>query len=150
MLRRVRKLSTLPSGERALALQALGTLSVVRLILWMLPFRQVRALVERLAATAAATPDLAFARAVRRAVDRAARTVAGSDCLPQALTAEVMLRRAGLPARVSIGVASDGQLLSAHAWVESAGFLVTGDSTDIDKYQTLVVYGSETRGAGET
>lgn len=149
MLRRVRKLSTLPSGERALALQALGTLLVVRLLLWMLPFRHVRSVVDRWASTAAVNPDLAFAQAVRRAVDRAARTVAGSDCLPQALTAEVMLRRAGVPARVSIGVASDGQLLSAHAWVESAGFLVTGDSTDIDNYQTLVVYGSGTRGAEE-
>ncbi|MHB1097531.1 MAG: lasso peptide biosynthesis B2 protein [Gemmatimonadaceae bacterium] len=145
MLRRVRRLSTLPSAERALALQALGTLSVVRLSLWMLPFRRVRALVDRWASNAVTDPDLVFARAVRRAVDRAARTLAGSDCLPQALTAEVMLRRAGVPARVSIGVSSDGQLLSAHAWVESAGFLVTGDSTDIDQYRTLVVYGSETK-----
>jgi hypothetical protein len=84
MLRRVRKLVALPPGERELALQALGTLVAVRLILWMLPFRQVRALVERWATTAAANPDPAGARAVRRAVDRAARTVAGSDCLPQA------------------------------------------------------------------
>jgi transglutaminase-like putative cysteine protease len=89
--------------------------------------------------------DLTVARAIRRAVDRAARTLPGSDCLPQALTAELMLRRAGLPTRVSIGVASDGQLLSAHAWVESAGFLVTGDSTDLDQFRTLVVYGSESR-----
>lgn len=145
MLRRARRLSTLPSGERTLALQALATLSMVRLILWMLPFRQVRAVVDRWAGSAAAHPDLAFARAVRRAVDRAARTLAGSDCLPQALTAELMLRRAGLPARVSIGVASDGQLLSAHAWVESAGVLVTGDGTDINQFRTLVVYGAETR-----
>ena len=150
MLRRVRRLFTLPSGERALALQALGTLSVVRLMLWVLPFRQVRTVVDRWASSATADPDLALAQAVRRAVDRAARTLSGSDCLPQALTAELLLRRAGLPARVSIGVASDGQLLSAHAWVESAGFLVTGDSTDIDKYRTLVVYGSEMRATGET
>jgi hypothetical protein len=59
-----------------------------------------------------------------------------------------MLRRAGSP-RECPGVASDGQLLSAHAWVESEDFLVTGDSTDIDKFRTLVVYGSRTRTAGE-
>lgn len=117
---------------------------MVRLSLWMLPFRHVRSLVDRWASQATTDPDLAFARAVRRAVDRAARSLPGSDCLPQALTAEVMLRRAGVPARVSIGVSSDGQLLSAHAWVESAGVLVTGDSADINQYQTLVVYGSET------
>lgn len=145
MLRRARRLSTLPSGERALALQALTTLSVVRLVLWLLPFRQVRVIVDRWARSATAHPGPAFARAVRRAVDRAARSIPGSDCLPQALTAELMLRRAGLPAQVSIGVASDGRLLSAHAWTESAGFLVTGDGTDINQFRTLVVYGSETR-----
>jgi hypothetical protein len=145
MLRRARRLSTLPSGERALALQALTTLSVVRLILWLLPFRQVRAIVDRWAGSATAQPDAASARAVRRAVDRAARSIRGSDCLPQALTAELMLRRAGLPAQVSIGVATDGHLLSAHAWTESAGFLVTGDGTDIHQFHTLAVYGSGTR-----
>lgn len=149
MLRRAGKLTTLPSGERALALQALGTLSVVRLLLWVLPFRHVRAVVDRWASAPTGETDLAIARAVRRAVDRAARTITGSDCLPQALTAELMLRRAGLPARVSIGVASNGKLLSAHAWVESAGLLVTGDSTDIGQYRTLVVYGDETRATGE-
>jgi len=145
MLRRVRRLATLPSAERALALQALGTLAVVRLILWALPFRQVRATVDRWAGRAVAPRDPACAPAVRRAVDRAARTLPGSDCLPQALTAEVMLRRAGQPAQVSIGVASDGQLLSAHAWVESAGFLVTGDSADLHQFRTLAVYGSDPR-----
>jgi hypothetical protein len=116
----------------------------------MLPFRQVRAVVDRWASAQAVQRDSVFARAVRRAVDRAARSIPGSDCLPQALTAELMLRRAGLPARVSIGVASDGQLLSAHAWVESAGLLVTGDSADLDQFRTLVVYGSDTRATEQT
>lgn len=145
MLHRARRFFTLPTGERALALQALTTLSVVRLILWLLPFRQVRAIVDGWAGSATAQPDPAFARAVRRAVDRAARSIPGSDCLPQALTAELMLRRAGLPTLVSIGVTSDGRLLSAHAWTESAGFLVTGDGANINRFRTLVVYGSETR-----
>lgn len=148
MLRRLRRLSTLPSSERALALRALATLATVRLLLWLLPFRRVRTTVDRCAGQAVAARDPAFARAVRRAVDRAARTLPGSDCLPRALTAEVMLRRAGQPAQVSIGVASDGQLLSAHAWVESAGVLVTGDSADLGRFRTLAIYDSDAR-AGE-
>lgn len=143
MLKRPRRLATLPPSERVLALQALGMLGAVRLVLWLLSFRRVRAAVDRWAGAATPSADPDFARAVRRAVDRAARTLAGSDCLPQALTAELMLRRAGRPARVTIGVASDGQLLSAHAWVESAGVLVTGDGADISRFQTLVVYDAD-------
>ncbi len=146
MQRRLRRLSSLSSSERVLALRALATLTVVRLMLWVLPFRAVRGVVDRWAGQAmAARDDPDFARAVRRAVDRAARTLPGSDCLPRALTAEVMLRRAGQPAQVSIGVASDGRLLSAHAWVESAGVLVTGDSADLHQFHTLAVFGSAAR-----
>ncbi len=124
-------------------MQALGTLALVRLCLVFLPFPQVRALVDRWASAPGGAPDASFARAVRRAVDRAARSIAGSACLSQALAAEVMLRRAGKPARVSIGVAQDGRPLDAHAWVESAGVLVTGDSSDLAKYRTLAVFGTD-------
>jgi hypothetical protein len=53
-----------------------------------------------------------------------------------------MLRRAGLPVRVSIGVAPDGRPLDAHAWTESAGIVVTGESETLHEYRTLVVFGN--------
>jgi hypothetical protein len=149
MLLRLRSLIRLPSSERRLALQALGTLTLVRLILGLLPFARVRALVDRWSTAPAVAADAGVARAVRRAVDRAARSIEGSDCLPRALAAELMLRRAGQPARMSIGVAPDGAPLDAHAWVESAGVLVTGDSADLKRYRPLAVYGSDSR-AGES
>ena len=145
VLPRLRSLAGLPADERRLAFQALATLAVVRLILWLFSFGRVRSIVDRWASTPAAVPDEMAARAVRRAVDRAARSIAGSACLPQALTAEVMLRRSGQPARVSIGVAPDGAPLDAHAWVESSGILVTGDSADLGRYRTLAVFGPESR-----
>ncbi len=129
-------------------MQATGVLAVVRLLLWLLPFASVRSVVDRWSSADPAAPDAAVVRAVRRAVDRAARSIAGSDCLPQALTAEVMLRRAGQRARVSLGVAPDGRPLDAHAWVESAGILVTGDSADLDRYTTLAIFGSDTGADG--
>jgi hypothetical protein len=137
---RLRSLARLPADERRLALRAIGTLSAVRLFLWLLPFGRVRGLVERWGRAAKATPDPAFARAVRRAVDRSARSIPGSACLAQALTAELMLRRAGRPARVCIGVAPGGQPLDAHAWVESAGIVVAGENERLDAYRTIVVF----------
>lgn len=148
MLSRLRSFSRFPASEQWFALRALGWLVVVRLALWVLPFRTLRALVDRLARKSLAAPDPAYARAVRRAVDRAERSIPGSACLSQALTAELMLRRAGQPARVSIGVAPDGKPIDAHAWVESAGVLVTGDSADLGKYRTLTEFGTGSRGGG--
>ena len=42
-------------------------------------------------------------------------------CLPSSLCLRWMLGRAGLPARLRLGVARDGGRLLAHAWVELAG-----------------------------
>ena len=129
-----------------MALRALGVLAGVRLALWLLPFARLRRLIDGLATAtkvAPAPPDPIVALAVRRAVNRAARTIPGSACLAQALTAELLLRRRGLPVRASIGVALDGKPLDAHAWVESAGVLVTGDSENLGAYRTLVVFDTE-------
>ena len=145
VLTRLRSLLGFPVREQWFALRALGTLAVVRLALRFLPFGRLRALVDRRAAMPLAAPDPAVARAVRRAVDRAARTIPGSACLAQALTAELLLRRGGQAVRVTIGVAPDGTPLDAHAWVESAGILVTGDREDLGSYRTLAVFGSDSR-----
>jgi hypothetical protein len=145
MLSRLRSFNRFPASEQWFALRALGTLALVRLALWVLPFGSLRALVERLARAPLTTADPAYARAVRRAVDRAERSIPGSACLAQALTAEILLRRAGQAARVSIGVAPDGTPIDAHAWVESAGVLVTGDREDLGNYRTLAVLGTESR-----
>lgn len=148
MWQRLRSLAALPAGERRFALRATGTLAAVRLALWLLPFGRVRALVNRLGRRPSAAPDVDDARAVRRAVDRGARTIPGSACLAQALTAELMLRRAGRPVRVSIGVAPDGHPLDAHAWSESAGIIVTGESDTLGAYRTLVVFDGDGRSGG--
>lgn len=146
MIQRLRSLVRIAQSERSLALRALGALAGVRLALWLLPFARLRRLVEYLGVAApmpTGSSDTIRALAVRRAVTRAARTIPGSACLAQALTAELLLRRLGLPVRASIGVALDGKPLDAHAWVESAGVLVTGDSEDLGAYRTLVVFDTE-------
>ena len=61
------------------------------------------------------------------AVEATARVLPGTTCLSQALTAQVLLQRAGYPARLRIGVSRGGQDgLEAHAWLESADRLVIG------------------------
>jgi len=42
-------------------------------------------------------------------------------------------------------VALDGKPIDAHAWVESAGMVVTGDNEHLGRYRTLAVFGCDIR-----
>jgi hypothetical protein len=145
----LRSFVALPRPERGLALRALWALLLVRVGLAVLPFRPLRAAIDH-AGPADGDEDLATARAVRRAVDRAARTIPGSSCLARAFAAEILLRRAGARVRSSIGVSAGGSPLDAHAWVESAGVIVAGDATDLARYTTLLVFGDGATADGRT
>lgn len=127
-----------PSGARtdaptpgALVARAALLYLVVGVALRLLPLRRTLALVRRLArprGRAGAAPDWPLAAAAW-AVGRAGRFFPLARCLPQALVAHVLLRRAGHPSRVVIGVARGEDVqraLLAHAWVESAGVPVVG------------------------
>lgn len=67
---------------------------------------------------------------------------ATGTCLSQALTAQVLLRRNGYPARLRIGVARrEGERLQAHAWVESGGRVVMGGSeSTLEHYTRLSAF----------
>jgi hypothetical protein len=49
-------------------------------------------------------------------------------CLPRALAAQAMLRRRGIASRLCLGVARDGKLIAAHAWVEIGGDVIIGQT----------------------
>jgi hypothetical protein len=62
----------------------------------------------------------------------------GTTCLTRALAATVLLERSGYPAQVRIGFGrNEESRLVAHAWVESDGPIVLGDS-DPTRYTPLV------------
>jgi len=114
----------------------------MRLALPLLPFRTIRTWVDG-ARPRTASPD-GDPRAIRRAMQRAQRTLPGSTCLARALAAERLLRAGGHEATLTIGVARDasGALpLDAHAWVESGGLVVAGDG-ELDRYTRLVRFES--------
>lgn len=124
----VRKFIRLAPGRRVLLVRAVLTLAAARLATWMLPFATGRRLLTRTKATAPTGPIGPTREQIRWAIMHARRVVPGATCLPQALTAESLLLRSGLPSQLHIGVrkaADDG--LEAHAWVESDGRIVIGD-----------------------
>ena len=139
MKRLCRFLYLLPA-ERGILIKAVLLLWAVRLGLWVLPFR----VVERLADWAGHTPaplrgsGSSSLDRTAWAVAAASRYVPHATCLVQALAARVLLKRAGLPSSLHIGVArsNEGQL-QAHAWVESQDRIVIGQS-DVRRYTPLL------------
>lgn len=135
-LEAVRKFARLPSGQRAVLVRTVVTLWAARLATWVLPFPVGRRLL--VGARRPAAPTVTREQ-IRWAMAHAQRVVPKATCLPQAMAAEALLTRGGLPADLRIGVMKEpsGKLL-AHAWVESGGRIVVGDLPGgVDVYTRL-------------
>jgi hypothetical protein len=148
-MKRIRQFLSLNRADRALFLKALALLWVIRTGLWILGYTRMKPLVERWKKSAASkdaagdshadadSGSLCAAR-VGWAVKAAGRGTPGDRlCLVQALAAEVLLGRRGIPADIRIGVVKDEALkLQAHAWVESGGTVIIGGAK-LDRYEPL-------------
>lgn len=129
-MKRLRKFLGLPPTERNLLVTAAFVLGLVRVGMWLLPFRTLRRLLARMAQAPAVRRrgDQLSPDRIAWAVEIASRYVPGGrTCLVQALSTQVLLARQSHSARLRIGVAKGrrGQL-EAHAWVESEGKVVIG------------------------
>ena len=71
----------------------------------------------------------------------AAKTWMRALCLPRALATHAMLRRRGIASRLCLGVARQGQQLTAHAWVE-VGEKRSPSDPDIGGFTRLAEFGS--------
>jgi hypothetical protein len=129
-----------PAVERRLFVRAACLLGGTRLALWVLPFAATQRLVARLAQPRRApeSPPVAAEEQIVWAVASASKYIPGARrCLPRALVVHILLRREGHPSDLRIGVALDERKkLQAHAWVESRGRVVIGD-TELDRYTPL-------------
>jgi len=148
--------------DRYLLIEAALLVAVVRLGLWVLPFRTLRVWLDRLERRSRiredtrrhANEDSLFALLripsrieIRASPERIAWAVAvasscvpATTCLVRALVAQVLLGRRGYPARLCIGVAKgDGGQLEAHAWVECRGRVVIGERQALSRYSPLPV-----------
>ncbi len=137
----VRRFLRLPREERRLLMQALLVVLCVRVGLRLLPFPRLRRALYRLTPRPRARrePDPAVVQEVVSAVRRVSRHVPGAACLTQALAAQALLARRGVPALLGIGAAL-GELdqARAHAWVECGGRIALGGTPEsVGAYATL-------------
>src|SRR5690242_8707752 len=93
-LRKLKHLQRITAAERRLIAEAVLFLGIARLLVLMVPFRQVAPWIARKSKNSVIKPDPLLNQNVRRAVLTAARNVPWQAvCLPQAIAAKFMLSR---------------------------------------------------------
>jgi hypothetical protein len=126
--------------ERRLALNSIALVAVVRVGLWLLPFRAMQRGCEKLGGVRRGRGGEAGTQEIARAVRLASRYVPRATCLVQALATQILLGRHGHAGQVHIGVALDAKLgFRAHAWVESQGKVLVGWAEELDRYAPMLI-----------
>lgn len=127
-----RKFARLSSAERALLCEAGLLLIVIRLMLWLLPWRRAIVLIASLRVS----PSSRFSvDRLEWAVRTAAHIVPRATCLTRALALRHLLSRGGYPSSIQIGVAMEhGGRFVAHAWVEHDGDIPLDTTGDVAPY----------------
>lgn len=139
-MRLLRRVSSLPGADWRLLGECLIEILVAHVTLTFVPFR-------RIAQAAAAAPGGEGRESeidqISQSLKLAARCVPRTDCLCLAVAACRIMRRRGLPLVIHIGFdRSRGRPFLAHAWTESGGRIVSGDSPVLDNLVELSVFGS--------
>jgi hypothetical protein len=119
---RLYRFALLPYGQKKLLSQSLLLVLAVRIGLWALPFTTLDRLLNRICPVADNTADWVAVRRVAGCVRISSRFVPYATCLTQALATRVLLRMAGQPSDLKIGVEKDeNEEFGAHAWIEVDG-----------------------------
>ncbi len=126
------RLKTIWVFKKALT-QSFLMLSMLRFVLWCVPYRVVRKLIYRTSLKPSRSlrggrEAEAYQWEMVWAIQVAGRYVLGTKpCLPQALAVVWFLRRKGIHSNLNIGVKRDlDHGISAHAWVEKGGVVIVG------------------------
>ena len=137
----MRKFLRLAGEDRRDLMTAACLLAVIRLGLWLLPFRMLLRLVYRQSKDVCSSPIPRPPSATRAAwaIRTASRYVPGTrSCLPRALAAHILLSIRGVPTQLRIGVApGDTGQLAAHAWVEDQEGVLVGILPDLSRFTPL-------------
>ena len=132
--------------DRALLVEAFVFLTGACVALRLVPFRR---LTPRLGAITTDAPPPGGAGGGRparigRAIQAVSRRVPWrTQCLTEAMAAQWMLRRRGLPGVLHLGVQKDGETMAAHAWTSCGNQTVVGGAGS-ERFTPLAAFGPVT------
>jgi hypothetical protein len=140
-MRSVKRLLHLPKIERRLLFEAAFIVLTVRIMLRYLPLRNAQHALAAISMEWRSHSPCAPNR-IAWAIQKAASSLAGSNCLVQALAGQALLVRYGYESLLTIGVAKDGcDRFAAHAWVTREDEVVIGGGGTAN-YTALLNLGS--------
>jgi hypothetical protein len=129
MMKKLVRFVRLPAPERRDLVEAIALCTVAGVLLAVLRFRRIAPRLGRHMAESPTQHDTSTTSQVARigwAIETAARHLPWKPvCLPQAVTAQWMLRRHGIPSTLYLGI-DPARGYDAHAWVRVGTIIVTG------------------------
>lgn len=129
-----------PVAEQLLLAESMALVFSIGLILRIVPFRFLKkALTSRLSAQVEQKPpDWEKINTIIRAVRSVSRYLPFATCLPQALTALLLINSKGQHSELKIGVAKGADNdFKAHAWLETNGRIIIGKLPSHWQYKVL-------------
>ncbi len=134
----LRRFFTFSPLEQKLLVKAFLLLVVVRLGLWLLPFKTLQRILVRLFPDPVSPHEpILPLMTISWAVVAASSLVPSSTCLTQALTLRALLARDGIHSDLALGVSRDEESqFIAHAWLEIDGRVIIGGG-ERDRYTRL-------------
>lgn len=124
----------IPFDEKRLVLEALARILWVRIEMSISAPSVVLSRRTRRASTADARHS---PLQIGLSVERAAKLVPGTTCLPKALVVAGMLRSRGYDCELHLGVREEAARVAAHAWVEVGREVILGSSCNISDFKKL-------------
>ena len=119
----------LPYREKALTLESLYWVFVVRIMVWMFSFPVVQSKVQKKASSYDTnTKHSVSITKLRIMITQAARFVPRATCLIQALAGHILFSKYGYDTSIKIGVLAENGEFEAHAWLEDGDRVVLGES----------------------
>lgn len=136
----LRRFLELEGADQQMLVMATCWLAVARMWLLVLPFRTLAARLGTGTGLTEADPELL--RRVGRAVGAVAAQVPWrSDCFPQSIAANRLLKGLGYASTIHLGISrAGGDGLEGHAWVTCGEVVVTGGG-DLARYAEIHRFG---------
>ena len=125
--------------QRRILCYACISINLIRLALWLFPFKAVR---HTLTAVShrwiAPNHSISLAAIVWSVTMASLYTPGGAKCLVKALATQLLLNRYGYPHQLHIGVAmGETNTVEAHAWIEYQGQVIMGALQDLHRFQSF-------------
>jgi len=144
-MRKFFKFFFLPRGRKKIIGQAFVLVLIIRIGLWLFPFKRLSGYLAQFKSFDASVCDVDWTavEVIVSAVRECSRFVPFATCLTQALAAQTLLWSSGQDSQLKFGVDKDkGDRFIAHAWIEIDGKIIIGKYPHHRRYIVLGSPGS--------